>query len=256
MTSNYSGVIKQLRFWTKLGWLDIVSRYRATVLGVFWILLVNGMTVIAIGFVYSSLFGLKLSEYFPYLVVGYIIWLWISGSLVEISSSLTAYRFILHSHAVYPISVIVRVFVRNIIILLHNIPIIAGVLLLYGPSYGAELLLVIPGIILVSVFLISTSGISAFMCARFNDIQMLITAIVGILFLITPIIWSPDILTERAYIATLNPLTHVLDVLRKPLLGEVPNGLNYFVMFTLAGLSLALFIVVYRMYFKRYVFWL
>lgn len=247
---------RQMLFWVRLGWYDILSRYRSTVLGVFWIVLVNGLTVLAIGFVYGSLFGLDLADYFPYLTVGYIAWLWISTSIIEMSSSFTSYRFILYNHAVYPTSVIARIFARNFIVLLHNAPIVILVLLLYGRGFGWEALLFLPGLALVSVFLIAGSGTLAFFCARFHDVQMIITAVVGVLFLITPIIWSADILVERGYIATFNPLTHVLDVLRKPLLGEIPSDINYAVAIILAAVAAAAFTLCYRAFRKRYIFWL
>jgi ABC-type polysaccharide/polyol phosphate export permease len=249
-------VSRQVLFWVRLGWYDILSRYRSTVLGVFWIVLVNGLTVFAIGFVYASLFGVELQSYFPYLTVGYISWLWISTTLLEVSSSFTAYRFILVSHAVDPVAIIARVFSRNFIILLHNLPIMAVVLLLYAGGLHTTWLLFPISLVIVSLFLVGVGGALAFLCARFHDVQMIISAVVGVLFLVTPIIWSPDILKERAYIATINPLRHVLDVLRKPLLGEVPDVTNYAVALGITAVSLVAFWLAYRAYRKRFIYWL
>lgn len=254
MSSN--ATLQQAGFWMLLGWYDILSRYRSTVLGVLWIVIINAFTIGAIGFVYSSLFGIALENYFPYLTTGYIFWLFINSSLLEISGSLAAYRFILHSHPVAPILVLLRVFVRNFIILLHNVPIMLAVLLLYGPGFGPEFMLIVPGLFLLSVILVCGSGILAFMCARFADVQMIINAAVGVLFLITPIIWSPDILKERAYIAYVNPLSHMLDIVRGPLLGQVPTATNYLVSAGVAVVCMVVFLVVYRVFRKRYVFWL
>lgn len=85
---------------------------------------------------------------------------------------------------------------------------------------------------------------------------MLINAAIGVLFLITPIIWSPEILTERAYIAYLNPLTHILDILRKPLLGEIPSLWNYGMSLGMAFICIVLFFITYRYSKKKYTFWL
>lgn len=254
--NSANSLSSQVTLWIVLGWYDILARYRATTLGILWIIIINAVTVFAIGFVYSSLFGVALRDYFPYLTTGYIFWIFISNCLTEVSGSLVAYRFILFSHAVAPISVILRVFVRNFIILLHNLPIIIVVLALYSDNPWPQILLVIPNLVLASIAIISGCGILAFACARFRDFQMIINAAVGILFLITPIIWSPEILTERAYIAYLNPLTHILDILRKPLLGEVPSMLNYGVSGAIALLNIILFAIIYRYSRKQYMFWL
>lgn len=249
-------VRRQVSFWVQLGYVDIASRYRRSVLGAFWIVLVNGLTIITIGLVYSSLFGMKLDSYFPFLVVGYIFWLWISSSLLEMTSALTAYRFILINNAVSPIAVFSRVFARNLLILMHNIPIVLVVLAVYGPSYGPSLLLILPNFMLVCLLLFMGAGMLAFVAARYQDIQHLITASVGVLLLITPIIWSPDILTERAYIAAINPLTHVVELLRAPLLGGIPSMLNYAVFLGLLLLCLVGFFQTYKRCATRFMFWI
>jgi len=256
MITDKAAIIRQVVFWVQLGWHDIISRYRSTVLGVFWIVLVNSFTVFAIGLVYGSLFRINLQEYLPYLATGYIIWLWISTSILEISSAFTSYRFILLSHAVNPVAIVMRIYARNFFVFLHNIPIIILVLLIYIDSWTTTWLLFPLGLLIVSLLLIGMGGAIAFFCARFHDVQMIISAIVGVLFLVTPIIWSPDILQERAYIATINPLRHILDILRKPLLGEVPSLLNYTISLAMCLIGILLFWIVYRFCKKRYIYWL
>ena len=251
-----TGHTRQIFLWVILGWYDILARYRSTTLGILWIVIINAMTVFAIGFVFASLFGIELYNYFPYLGTGYIFWIFISSSIVELSGSLTSYRFILHSHAVIPMSVLIRVLVRNLVILLHNLPIIIALLVLYSNNPWPQALLFMPNFLLVTIIMLSGCGFLAFACARFRDIQMLINAAVGVLFLITPIIWSPEILTERAYIAYLNPLTHILDILRKPLLGEIPSLWNYGMSLGIAFICIVLFFLTYQYSKKKYIFWL
>lgn len=247
--------LQQIRFWIQLGSEDIASRYRRAALGVFWIVLINSLTITVIGFVYSSRFGLQLEKYFPFLVVGYIIWLWISATLIEMSTALKTYRHIVINHSVTPLAVFTRIFARNLLIFAHNLPIVIVVLWIYGPSRSWHIILTIPNFLLVSILLFTSTGILAFFSARYQDIEHMITASVGPLFLITPIIWSPAILTDRAYIAFINPLTHVVELLRSPLLGTLPSTLNYGVCIGLFLLSLVGFVWAYRSCHTRYIFW-
>lgn len=248
--------LAQFGYWSKLGYLDIVSRYRRTVLGPLWISMVNGFTIFAIGVVYGSLFRLPLAEYFPFIVTGYIFWLWISSTVLEMSSALVSYRYIVHNIPVHPVSVLVRVFVRNTIVLMHNVPIILIVLLYFGVFPGWEIIWLMPGLFVASIFIFFGSGSIAFISARFHDFQLLTTAVVGVLFLVTPIIWSPDILVERAYIATFNPLTHIVEILRQPFLGAGPSELNYAVSLGLSVLAAAVFVLSLRISRYRYLFWI
>lgn len=254
--SDQRAILQQVRFWIQLGGTDIASRYRRSVLGAFWIVLINSLTIIAIGVVYSSLFGMEIATYFPFLVVGYIFWLWMSATLTEMTSALSAYRYILINNAVEPTAVFSRIFARNFLILLHNLPIVVTVLLLYGSSHGFEALLFFPNFCLVAAIIFFGSGILAFIAARYQDFQHLIVASVGVLFLITPIIWSPDILTERAYIASINPLTHMMELLRAPLLGGAPNGVNYAVCLILLALSVIGFVQMHRRCRTQFMFWI
>lgn len=250
------GTLRQILFWIQLGGVDIASRYRRSVLGPFWILLVNSITIIAIGVVYSSLFGMQLDTYFPFLVVGYIFWLWISGLMVEMTSAFSAYRYILINNAVTPMAVLARVFARNLLIFIHNLPVILIVLVFYGPHYSWQVLLVIPNFLLIAATLFAGTGALAFLAARYQDMQHLITASIGVFFLVTPIIWSPDVLTERAYIASINPLSHVMELLRTPLLGGMPNTVNYVVCLGLFVVCAIAFMQSYMRCHTRYIFWI
>ena len=58
--------------WLHLGWQDIKQKYRRSVLGPFWITIATGTTAIAMGLLYSKLFGLELSEHLPYVTLGFI----------------------------------------------------------------------------------------------------------------------------------------------------------------------------------------
>src|SRR3712207_4312363 len=53
---------EQRELWLQLGWQDIRQRYRRSVLGPIWITISMAVTAIALGILYSALFGLELAE--------------------------------------------------------------------------------------------------------------------------------------------------------------------------------------------------
>ena len=63
--------------------------------------------------------------------------------------------------------------------------------------------------------------------ARFRDIPQLIASVVQIVFFVTPIMWKPELLQDRAYIAALNPFFHMIELVRAPLLGSIPALQSY-----------------------------
>jgi lipopolysaccharide transport system permease protein len=213
--------------WARLGWFDILSRYRRTVLGPLWIVLMTAMTVIAIGLVYSAIFRMPHAELLPFVAIGIVVWSWISTSLIEACTAFPAYKFIMTNHIVNPSSVIVRVVTRNLIILGHNFLVIAALLLYFEISPSSITLWLIPALMLLVLFVYSASILLAYACSRFRDMTQMVVSLFGLLFLITPIIWSPALLLDRAYIAAFNPFAHLLDLIRQPLLGHAPSVENW-----------------------------
>ena len=66
-----------------LAWHDIVSRYRGSMLGPFWITLSMGLMVAGIGFLYANLFKVPVNEFIPYVALGIVFWGLMSNVIIE-----------------------------------------------------------------------------------------------------------------------------------------------------------------------------
>ena len=103
------------------------------------------------------------------------------------------------------------------------------------------------------MWLVLTLGI---VCARFRDVPPAILSIVQLLFLISPILWRPEEVPQNLQvIATLNPLSHYLAIVRDPLLGMNAPPLAWIVTagITLIGWMIAA--VLLRSYRTHVVYW-
>src|SRR5471030_526912 len=69
--------------WGRLGWYDILQRYRRSVLGPFWLTASMAIMVIALGVLYAELFNTSIHEFLPFLCVGLLVWNFISSFLTE-----------------------------------------------------------------------------------------------------------------------------------------------------------------------------
>ena len=56
--------------WLHLGWTDIKQRYRRSVLGPLWITVATGVTAVAMGIPYGTLFGFDIKDFLPYVILG------------------------------------------------------------------------------------------------------------------------------------------------------------------------------------------
>jgi ABC-type polysaccharide/polyol phosphate export permease len=100
----------------------------------------------------------------------------------------------------------------------------------------------------VPLFLLSVAWaplLLGVLAARFRDIPQIVQNVLLVIFFITPVMWRTEQLGSgrRAWIATLNPLAYIIDVFRKPLLGEAPSFAAWMVVLAVAvaGWAIAIF---------------
>jgi ABC-type polysaccharide/polyol phosphate export permease len=92
---------------------------------------------------------------------------------------------------------------------------------------------------------------------RFRDINQFVGFSVQVLFFLTPIFWTPDQMHgKRRVFFEYNPLAHMLELVRQPLLGRAP-ALEHWVVATAFGIFLAITAFILMVLFRRrVVFWL
>lgn len=221
--------VQLLPIWAMLGWQDIRQRYRRSVIGPFWLSISAAIMVGTLGFVYSGLFHQDMSKYLPFIAVGLIVWGFISTVFNESTAVFVSSEGMLKQIRL-PLTVhVCRMVWRNFIIFAHNAVIIVAVMIWAQIPFTWELIL-IPAALLIICFNGLNIGLSlGILCTRFRDIVQLVSNLIQLLFFVTPIMWSPAILSsrdvDRAWIAEYNPAYHFIEIIRAPVLGE-PISMN------------------------------
>ena len=215
--------------WLMLAYQDIKLRYRRSVLGPLWLTLSMAITVYSMGFLYSHLFHIELAHYFPFLVAGMLGWSLISTVVIEtIDGLMTSDSFIKQIKLPYTVY-IHRIAARNMLIFFHNILVIVPIYLIFHATVQVNYhtFLVLPGLFVIYINAISFGLILGMIGARYRDVSQIIKNLVQVIFFITPVMWSPDVLKGRnRLIADVNPFYSFLELVRAPLLGKVPTLLN------------------------------
>jgi ABC-type polysaccharide/polyol phosphate export permease len=205
--------------WGALGWHDIRQRYRRSVLGPFWFTLSTFIMIGVLGFLYSQLLKQDIVTYLPFLGVGLVLWQYLSTCITESANGLISAAYLIKQIRMPASAHICRIVWRNFAILLHSLPVVLLFLLVLGHRPGIEFLLVIPGLLILMLTGVWMGVILGVLCLRFRDILPIVTNLLQVAFFFTPIMWSPDLLKERAWIADYNPLYHLVEVVRAPFLG-------------------------------------
>jgi len=242
--------------WTMLAWNDIRQRYRRSVLGPFWITLSMGIFVLLLGVIYSRLFGVHIAVYLPYLTLGYILWGFISQTTMDSCAAFQeGERIIKQIKLPYSLYVL-RVVWRSFIVFLHTIVIFIPIAIIFRVKPGLVGVLALPGMMLLYVNQIWVAIVLAIVATRFRDVQPIVATAVQIMLFATPIMWPVSSLGNSTIIAEINPLYHVIDVVRAPMLGTLPSTLSWIVSGATAVIGTVLAILLLRRGSRRIVFWL
>ncbi|TCZ66149.1 ABC transporter permease [Roseicella aquatilis] len=209
--------LRRWRLPMALARLDIRNRYRGSVLGPFWLTLSTAVMVVGLGLLYSSLFKMELSQYLPFIAVSLIIWNLISQVVGDACTSLTSAEGIIRQMPL-PFSVhVLRSVFRNVLTAAHSLPLILVVFLVCGTMPGPEVVLILPGLVLVAVNAFFLSLFLGMVCARFRDIAQIVASVMQLAFFMSPVLWKPELLEDRAKWLPLNPFYTVMETVRGPL---------------------------------------
>lgn len=212
--------MRNVHVWATLGWHDIRQRYRRSVIGPFWFTLSTFIMIGVLGFLYSELLKQDIVTYLPYLGVGLVLWQYLSTTITEGANGLIGAGFLIKQIRM-PASIhICRIVWRNFCILLHSLPVLLILTLALGNRPGPSFILVIPGLFLLLLTGLWIGIVLGILCLRFRDILPIVTNLLQVAFFFTPIMWSPSLLKERAWIAHYNPLYHLIEIVRAPMNGE------------------------------------
>jgi ABC-2 type transport system permease protein len=243
--------------WSTLAWNDIKFRYRRTTLGPLWITLGLGATVFSVGILYGGLFGNELSQYLPYFAAGLIAWTFIGSTISEGCATFLGAAAIIRAVPVAPAVHVCRMLTRQLIMLAHNLALMVVLWLLFRWPLGWSILLFLPGLVVATLAVFGAVLTLSIVAARFRDIQLIVSTVLQLVFLLTPIMWDANSLRGVAvtYVVDLNPIYYLIEVVRRPLLGELPSMSSWLIASLTAALCLAVGCGFYARYRHRIAFW-
>jgi len=244
--------------WGRLGWFDVKRRYKRTTIGPFWTSITLAIYTLSVGAVGAALWHQDIHEYLPFLVSGMVVWMLVSTIATESCTMFIAGQA-LFRNIKFDYSMLAYALVwRNLLVLLHNFVVYFLVVVVLKPSFlSFTLLLALPGLALVILNAVWVSLFLGLVCLRFRDVPQLVTSVIQISMLVTPLFWPADTLTglRRLVFVDLNPLYHVLDVVRAPLVGRVPDAISYGVMIAMTIGGWWLTYAMLKRFRKRIAYW-
>ena len=201
---------------------DVFSKYRKSVLGVAWSMITPLSMVGVIGLVYSIVFGIPLITFVPYLFSGLTPWFFISGAIDSGTNSyIVAEGFITQTKInteIFPLRMALVAFVNYLFMSAAFFIVYA---IIKPDAFNINMLLYIPSSLIIFVFCWGVANIVALINLYVRDYAYLQSILLQILFYITPLIYSPEVMDLRGFsgIYKFNPLYYMVDIVRQSILG-------------------------------------
>lgn len=259
MTSSLLASLREPAFWVYSSWLEIAARYRRSSIGLFWLCIPTALFVVLLGNVYSHLMGYPLAQYMPYLAVGYAVWRFILQVVNDSSGAFQQNKAFIMDGRVRLTDFLLHSFAKAGVQFVFAMIVVAAVLLWFQSWHGLlsilTMLLTLP-LVLANLFWVSVC--IALVGSRFPDTRDAIGTVLVAGFLLTPILWMidrfpPDSL--RGLLARLNPAYHLVDLVRSPVLGVMPERSSVIVCLAMLPVGWLLASLLYRRYARFVPLW-
>lgn len=213
-----------------LAYYSFLLRYRRKFLGPLWILISPAIFIVVLGFLYAQLSAAPPEIFIPHLVIGFIVWTLIQGTVISATTIFHQNRAQILQGSQSLDDIILIGFITNALSFIHQLPIVFAILFIYDVNLGVGALQSLIGFGLLIINGVSFSHVLGCLGARYRDFSEAISSVMRVAFLATPIIWMPsDGLRDLGVgpFLNFNPFYHYLDVIRAPLLGNSPELLSW-----------------------------
>ncbi len=206
-----------------MAWSDVRARYKRSVLGPFWLTLGTAVGTVGLGFIWSELFKIDRNTFIPTLTSGLIIWQFITGCITESPTTFSRQAAIIRN-LVLPLSIHpIQLVMKHLINLAHTLPVFFVVAIVFHVKFTYYSLLVVPCLLLVVANLLWITLMLGLLGARLRDLEYLVAAVMPILMFLSPVMYRPNYLPFSQKLMWLNPFSHLIEIVRAPLLGMPPS---------------------------------
>ena len=249
--------IRNYESWFFLAKFDLKLKYRRAFLGPWWVVIGMGLSAGILCLLWSTIFNLNWREYLTYLFSGFIIWMYISAAVTEAPGIFPTHKHLITSTNATPIFYALRKCTLNLLLFLHHIPLILIVIFFVNPDIEIRTLITFPlGLLLVFINVVLFTISFGLLGSRYRDIEPTVQSLMAPMFLLTPVLWKPEMLGENMTYIYMNPFTYFVGILRNDITGIEFDIYMWVGAFTITLINIIVFILLYSSKKNKLIFWL
>jgi lipopolysaccharide transport system permease protein len=190
---------------------DFQTRYKRAALWVVWVVAVPLLQGAVLAFVFSKVVRVGSGEGFAeYVLAGILPWAYFSTTISVATTSIVDGAG-LTDKVWFPRALLVAVpCLSNLIGFAVSIVVLLGTLPVLDAPMGVDLLLLVPGGLLLVAFTLGTSLLLSALHVSFRDVRFLVQAALLVWIYVTPILYPKELLGGFAAWVDANPLTGIV----------------------------------------------
>jgi len=252
---------KERNSWILAALRGLRNRYQRTYLGPWWITLSSLLFVFGLSQLRIGLRGGDWKEAIAYVGLGFIIFGLIVGGIQSAASVFAGGGNTMLTSRLPISSLILRSNFERLLEFLHDAVAILGIVIFFDIAFSWRW---IESFLALLLIIASNIGIGMWLgtlANRFRDVGPFVNAGIRLLFFLTPIFWSIDMVSKNGseYLAWYNPVTYQLLAFRDPILGTTHNpplGINVLDMSAIIAIvNLVIGFIVFSKYRTKQVYW-
>ncbi len=197
---------------------NIKTRYKRSVLGIFWTLLNPLLMMMVLTFVFSEVFRFRTHHYSAYALSGLVLWNFFaqttSGAMSELVWGGSLMNRIYMPRAIFAATALGTGLVN---LLLSLVPLLIIMIVTGVPMRAPVLFLPVP-ILLTAMFALGVALVLSTLAVYFADVVEMYQIVLMAWMYFTPIIYPKEIVPQKLLLLfNLNPMYHLLETFRAPL---------------------------------------
>ncbi len=223
------GGARRWRLGMALSWNDSVMPLRSSYLGPVWASLQIGLLALVLFMLFQGMAAQDSNDYAVYVAVGVTVYQFITIGLNDGATAFTRHANLI-KNIPHPVSLYVfRLFYKQLILALFASPVLIAAFMYSGhwPTIFGFVLACV-GLVVVGLALTGLALLVSTACVLAHDVAFAISSLTRMLFFMTPVFWVAESREGfRGAVATYNPFTYFLNLVREPLRGGLPSALDY-----------------------------
>ncbi|MBI1276256.1 ABC transporter permease [bacterium] len=238
-------------FWLHLTSAELRTKYRRSMIGPMWSIIQPLAMTMLLAFVMGKLMGVPIGDYALYIFSGVVVWEYMTGSVNTGCKCLyTAAPYIkqfAHPVLIYPLRYSLAGLVN---LMLASVGLIGWALVVHPENLNISWLFIPMAMVMFFLIAWPLASLCAVIATYFYDFTQLVGILMQIVYYVSPVFLKASMFEKAGigYLLEWNPVYHLLQLLRAPLLaGEFPSLFNIgFVLATAMLLWLMTFITLRR----------